>query len=137
MKELIAEAVLNGVRFSGKVGTTYSVEDLVHNVSAQSLNSMYQAVKKELSSMDTDSLFANSNSTKRKNLEFQASVIKEVFTFKMEAEKKAKERNEARTQAAAKLAALKNIKVEKELEALGKKSLEEIEDEIKAAEALM
>lgn len=136
MKELITTAVLNGIRFEGKVGTTYSVEDLIHNVSVRSLNSMYQRVRKELSSMDTDSLYETSNSAKRKNLEFQASLIKEIFTYKQGLAKAAKELEDKRANAASKLAALRNIKEAKELETMGKMSLEDIEKEIAAAEAL-
>lgn len=130
LKNLVAKCVEGNVTFGGSVGTSYTVQDLFHSVGVKSINSMWSRTKKELDSLSTDSLFKNSNSVKSKNLQLQLDTLKEVFDYKQESIKLEREAEKRKLEAANKLAVLSKIKTEKELEVLGKMSLEDIEKEI-------
>lgn len=130
LKNLVAVCVEKNLTFSGSVGTVYTVQDLFHNVGVKSINNIYKRTKKELDSLSTDSLFENSNSAKATALQTQIDVLSGVFTYKQEAAKAERLADKRKLEAAEKLAVLSKIKTEKELEALGAMSLEDIEKEI-------
>lgn len=130
LQKLVAEAVINNVTFSGNIGTMYTVQDLFHSVGLKSINEIWKRTKKELEDLETDSLFETKNSAKTKNLQFQADVLKEVFVYKQTLAKEQAEAEKRKSEAAAKLAVLQKLKTAKELEALEKMSMEEIEKEI-------
>lgn len=134
LKALIAESVVDNAMFSGTVGSSYTIQDLLHSASLQTINKMYQSTRSDLSKLETDSLYKNPNSSKRKSLEFQSNVLREVFEYKQElaeASKKAAEEKEKRVQ---RLATLKNVQAVKELEKLGNMSLDDVNAEIAALE---
>lgn len=126
LKTLVTKCVEKNIAFSGAVGSFHTIQDLFHNVGVKSINNMWKRTKKELDSLSTDSLFENSNSAKASGLQLQLDTLKEVFAYKQEIAKAEKRRAEA----ADKLAVLSKIKTEKELEALGAMSLEDINKEI-------
>ena len=130
LKALVVQCVEKNVVFSGSVGTVYTVQDLLHVVKLQSINTIYKTTKKELDNLDTDSLFDNKNTSKEKALQLQVDTLKEVFSYKQDQEKQSREAEERRNERAEKLAKMKDIKAEKELEALKSMSLEDIEKEI-------
>lgn len=130
LKELIAKCVEKNINFSGNVGTAYTIQDLLHNVGVKSINNMWKRTKKELDGLSNDSLFENSNSTRSTVLQLQLDCLKEVFEFKQEQIKTIKEVEKRKAEASEKLTVLSKIKTEKELEALGAMSLEDIEKEI-------
>lgn len=128
--KLIAEAVEKNIVFRGAVGTAYTVQDLLHNVGIRSINDIWKRTKKELDALSTDSLFESSNSAKAKALQFQLDTLSEVFGYKQAIAKAERDAAKVKEQAAQKLAVLSKIKTEKELEALGAMSLEDIDKEI-------
>lgn len=130
LKSLVVQCIEKNVVFNGGVGSVYTVQELFHVVKLQSINSIYQRTKKELDSLETDSLFENKNTSKEKVLQLQVDTLKEVFSYKQEQEKTAKDAEKRRAEAAEKLVVLKQIKNEKELEALKSMTPEEIEKEI-------
>ena len=130
LKALVVQCVEKNVVFSGSVWTVYTVQDLLHVVKLQSINTIYKTTKKELDNLDTDSLFDNKNTSKEKALQLQVDTLKEVFSYKQDQEKQSREAEERRNERAEKLAKMKDIKAEKELEALKSMSLEDIEKEI-------
>lgn len=130
LKALVVQCVEKNIIFSGTVGSAYTVQDLFHVTKLQTINTLYQATKKALESLDSDSLFDNKNTTKANLLTLQADTLKEIFAYKQAAEKAAKEAEANRAAKAEKLAKMKDIKAEKELEALKSMSLEDIEKEI-------
>lgn len=138
LNELIATCVLQGVLFAGKLGTqSYNVQDVVHSLGERTINEMWQTVNKSLKSLETDSLFqSGGESTKRRNLQLQADTLAAVFEYKRLMTAKEKARAEAKAQATAKLALLKHIKDEKEMDAYKGMTLEQIEEEIAKAESL-
>lgn len=131
LETLIAKCVISNITFSGSVGSFYTIQDLFHNVGIKSINNMWKKTKKELDSLSTDSLFENSNSTKATALQLQLDTLKEVFDYKQEAIKAERAKEKLKAEASEKLKVLSKIKTEKELESLGKMSLEDIEKEIK------
>lgn len=129
--ELITKCVLDNVMFEGTLGAQqYTVQDLVHAVSARTINNMWKKTKKELSALDTDSLFENPSTIKKSKLQLKVDTLEIVFKHKQEKAKELKEAEKARKDAESKLAALKQIKTEKELESLGKMTLDDINKEI-------
>lgn len=130
LKALIVQCVEKNLIFSGNVGTVYTVQELVHVVNVQSINTIYKKTKKDLDSLDTDSLFDSKNTSKEKSLQLQVDTLKEVFNYKQDLDKKAKDAENRRAEAADKLVVLKQIKNEKELESLKSMTPEEIEKEI-------
>lgn len=131
LKDLVAKAVEKNIAFQGLAGALYTVQDLVHQTSLVSLNKMYKRAKKELDSIDSDTLFDTSNSAKKSELQFQVDTIKEVFAYKKalaDAEKEKQAKRERKAQ-------LMALKTEKELEEFKGKSLEEIEKEIEALDS--
>lgn len=131
LKTSVSKCVIENIVFSGSVGTVYTIQDLFHNVGIKSINNMWRRTKKELDSLSTDSLYENSNSAKATGLKLQLDTLKEVFDYKQEVSKAEKAKEKLKSEAAEKLAVLSKIKTEKELEKLGKMSLEDIENEIK------
>lgn len=130
LTKLVGACVEGNVHFGGAVGTSYTVQDLFHTVGVKSINNMWKRTKKELDSLSTDSLFKNSNSTKSKSLQLQLDALKEVFDYKQEALKLEREAEKRKEEAAEKLAILKKIKTEKELDEMKSMKLEDIEKEI-------
>lgn len=130
LETLVAKCVISNITFGGSVGTFYTIQDLFHNVGIKSINNMWKRTKKELDSLSTDSLFENSNSTKATALQLQLDTLKEVFEYKQEVAKAERVKEKLKSEAAEKLKVLSKIKTEKELEALGKMSLEDINKEI-------
>lgn len=130
LKSLVVECVERNVLFQGSVGTAYTVQELFHTVNLTSINSIYSKTKKTLESMNTDSLFDTKNSTKEKALKLQVDTLKEVFLYKQEAEKAAKNAEKKRIENSERLIVLKKIKTEKELEELKAMSAEDIQKEI-------
>jgi hypothetical protein len=130
LKNLIAKCVEKNVYFSGQISTNYTVQDLLHTVGVRSIDTIYKRIKKELTSLSTDSLFENANTVKEKNLQLQLDTARGIFMYKQEQAKKAADAVKLREERTAKLATLKNIRTEKELSKLGKKSLKEIDKEI-------
>lgn len=130
LEKLIAKCVIGNITFSGSVGSFYTIQDLFHTVGVRSIDAMWKKTKKELDSLSTDSLYENSNSKKANTLQVQLDVLKEVFEFKQEAIKAERAKEKLKAEASSKLAVLSKIKTEKELESLGKMSLEDIEKEI-------
>lgn len=130
LKTLVTKCVEKNITFSGAVGSFHTIQDLFHNVGIKSINNMWKRTKKELDSLSTDSLFENSNSVKASGLQLQLDTLKEVFAYKQEIAKAEREAEKRRAEAADKLAVLSKIKTEKELEALGAMSLEDINKEI-------
>ena len=130
LKTLVGKCVEKNINFSGAVGSFYTIQDLFHNVGIKSINNMWKRTKKELDSLSTDSLFENSNSAKATGLQLQLDTLKEVFAYRQDIAKAEREAEKRRAEASEKLAVLSKIKTEKELEALGSMSLEDIEKEI-------
>lgn len=130
LRNLVAEAVEKNTAFSGNVGTVYSVQDLFHNVGVKSINNIWKRTKKELESLSTDSLFENSNSAKSKQLQFELDVLTEVFGYRQEIAKAEREAAKRKEEAVEKLAILKKIKAEKELDGLKAMNIEDIDKEI-------
>lgn len=130
LKNLIVEAVSKNISFLGGVGTNYSVQELLHTASRKTINSMWQRTKKELEASQNDSLFNTAGSTKTKELRLQLDTLAEIFKYKEEQERAAKDAEKRKTEASEKLAVLKQIKTQKELDALGAMSIEDIEKEI-------
>jgi hypothetical protein len=130
LKTLVTKCVEKNISFSGAVGSFYTIQDLFHNVGVASINKMWKRTKKELDSLSTDSLYENSSSSKASGLRTQLDTLKEVFEYKQAQIKAANDAEKIRSEAAAKLAVLGKIKTEKELEAMGAMSLEDIEKEI-------
>ena len=75
-------------------------------------------------------MFETKNSTREKQLKLQVDTLREVFNFKQETEKAARNAEKRKTENAEKLATLKKIKTEKELEELKAMSAEDIQKEI-------
>jgi len=135
LESLITQCVLKGTSFEGKLGSTaYTVQDLVHSVSLDTLNGMYKRLKKELADTDTDSLFQTKQTAKRNSIEFKISVVEEIFSYRLSKEAEERKAIKARQVREEKLALLKNIKGQKELEALKELSLEDLEKEIASLE---
>ena len=131
LAQKITECVEKNVVFVGLVGSAYTVQDLIHTVNLTSLNKMHKRSKKELDTLDTDSLFENSNTGKERQLQLEVDTIKEVFLYKKglrDLEKQRAERLEKRK-------ALLALKSDKELETFKNMSLEDINKEIEALEA--
>lgn len=134
LKNLIAKCVEKNIYISGQISTNYTVQDLLHTVGVRSIDTMYKRIKKELTSLSTDSLFENANTVKEKNLQLQVDVVREIFSYKQAKAKAATDAVKLREERATKLATLKNIKTTKEFEALGEKSIEELDKEIASLE---
>ncbi len=128
LENLITKCVLENVYFSGLAGSVTTVQELVHTTSLASLNKMYKRFKKELESLDTDSLFDTTNSTKKNALSLQVDTIREVFDYKKSLIEKEKEKEKRREKRAALLA----LKTKKEIEEFEGKSIEEIDKELEA-----
>lgn len=124
--ENVAKCVELNIQFDGKVGTTYTVQDLFHLLSTRSLNNLYKATKKKLDDLDTDSLFESKNTAAEKTLQLQVDTIKGVFAYKRELERQEAEKAE-RLEKRRKLLALRS---EKEVEEFKNKTLEEIDAEL-------
>lgn len=129
----IGEAVIKNVTFPGVIGNaSYTVIDLMHNVKLESLDSMYQALMKQMKSSSTDSLSASSLSNTRKvsALQYRIDLIKAIYTWRVEeSDRKAKSKQLAAAKKA-KLEILKKVKSEKEMESITQMSLEDIEKQI-------
>jgi hypothetical protein len=95
---------------------------------------MYKRLKKELADTDTDSLFQTKQTAKRNSIEFKISVVEEIFSYRLSKEAEERKAIKARQVREEKLALLKNIKGQKELEALKELSLEDLEKEIASLE---
>lgn len=132
LKDNVAKCVEKNISFDGGVGTVYTAQDLFHSLKQRSLNNLYKNTKKKLDSLDTDSLFDNSNTTLKNTLQLQVDTIKGVFEHNQAIIdlKKAKVENDA------KIAKLRELRDEKELEAFKGKSTEEIDKEIAALEGV-
>lgn len=126
LENLVTKCVLDNVYFEGMAGSLSSVQELVHTFSLTSLNKMYKRFKKELDSLDTDSLFDTTNSKKKSELTLKVETVAEVFTYKKSLADKEKEKEKRREKRAALLA----LKTKKEIEEFEGKSLEEIEKEL-------
>lgn len=130
LKENIAKCVERNIQFDGRVGTTYTVQDLFHLLSRKSLNTLHKATKKELDGLDTDSLFENSNTTRKNLLQLQVDTIKGVFEHKTELEKAEKDKEKLREKRATLLA----LKSKKEVEELEGMTLEDINKQLEEIE---
>ena len=130
LKENIAKCVEKNILFNGRVGTTYSVQDLFHMLNRQSLDKLYKSTKKQLDGLDTDSLYENSNTRKKNLLQLQVDTIKGVFDYKTEQEKAEKAKEELRKQKQTLLA----LKQKKEVEQLDGMSLQDIEKKLEEIE---
>lgn len=126
----VAKCVEKNVAFTGRVGTTYTVQDLFHAMSLRSLNNLYKSTKKILDGLDTDSLFENSNTAQKNSLQLQVDTVKGVFEYKKNLEDLAKEK-ETRLEKRKALLALKSKKELEEFENMDSeaidKALEELE----------
>lgn len=134
LKTLVATCVENNVVFVGGVGTAYTIQDLIHATSLQTINTMYQSAKKQLGALETDSLFKTSNTTKRKSLELQSETLREVFEYKAELAENAKKAEALRKEKAEKLALLNGAKGAAEMTRISKLTPEQIDAEIAALE---
>ena len=130
LKNLIANCVESNTVFVGGVGTAYTIQDLIHATSLQTINKMYQTTKKDLGSLETDSLFKTTNSTKRKSLELQSETLREVFEYKTEISENARKAEETRKERSEKLALLKGAKSVAETNRIAGLSQEQIDAEI-------
>ena len=130
LKENIAKCVEKNILFNGRVGTTYSVQDLFHLLNRKTLNTLYKTIKKELDGLDTDSLYENSNTTKKNLLQLQIDTVKGIFDYKTEQEKAEKAKEELRKQKQTLLA----LKQKKEVEQLDGMSLQDIEKKLEEIE---
>lgn len=135
LKDLIVTCVTKNVVFTGAVGSAYSVQDLVHVASLQTINTFHDTTEKAIEKLGSGSLFKNTSSSKKASLELIRDTLAAVFEYKQELIDAAKNAEKTRAEKAEKLRVLKDLKSVKDLEALGKLSQEEIEAEIAALEA--
>lgn len=137
LNELIAKCVTSNTMFAGMLGSqSYTVQELMHACSLQTLNSMFQSTKKQLASLETDSLFKNSNSARRIELSLKVDVIESIFNYKQELVKKANEKAKLKAEAIKKLTILTNAAEAGEIERIKNLSPKELAKEIKKAEKL-
>jgi len=138
LEALVTKCVLRNVMFEGSMGaSSYTVQDLVHVVALATLNKMWVRAKKELASLDSDSLFENPSTVRKSALQIKVDTLEAIFRYKQKKEEDAKNKAKLREEAQARLVALKSIKTEKELKQLGKLSLKDLEAQIAEAESLV
>lgn len=135
LKDLIVTCVTKNTVFVGTIGSAYSVQDLVHAASLQTINTLHGVVEKAIEKLDSGSLFKNPSSAKKASLELERDTLAAVFEYKQGLVDAAKTAEKTRADKAEKLRVLKDLKSVKDLEALGKLSQEEIDAEIAALEA--
>ena len=123
LKENIVKCVEKDIQFSGPAGTFDNVQFLLHNVGQRALNKKYPVLKKQLDSLDTDSLFDNTNTQAASELKLKIDTIVGIFNYKKGLAEAAKKREELR----AKKDRLVALKERKEDEALENLSAEEID----------
>ena len=135
LKTLLGECVLKQVEFVGSVGSRYTVQDLIDDsMGLRTLNKMWKNLKKTLTDISEDSLFDNPSSNKVAELRLKINTVEAIFKYKKAKAEEEKERDRAKVEASRRLAHLKNIKDEKELEKMGKMTIEDINKEIAALE---
>jgi len=127
---IVAECVRRNVYFSGSVGTHYSIQELIHSVGLTSINTLWKNAKKSLAELDSDSLFASTNTQKAKDQKFIVEALAEVFSYNQAEIAKANEAARLAQDRLVKLSALKSIRTAKEFEKLTEMTLEEIDAEI-------
>lgn len=138
LKELVSTCVLGGVMFEGQLGTqAYSVQDLVHSVNLESIESMWKRTKTQVAALETDSLFKTRTSSKKVALELKVEVLEAVFHYKHDRQQAARQREVLKKEAAERIAVLKEIKTTKEYDAMGKKSVAALDKEISELESLV
>jgi len=135
LKDLIVTCVTKNVTFSGTIGSAYSVQDLVHVTSLQTINTLHEATEKAIEKLGSGSLFKNTSSARKASLELERDTLAAVFEYKQGLVDAAKTAEKTRAEKAEKLRVLKDLKSVKDLEALGKLSQEEIDAEIALLEA--
>lgn len=137
LNELIGKCVLKGIMFPGTLGSqSYSVQDLIHSCSLNTLNNMWKSLKKELSTLDTDSLFKSQSSTKKNKISLQVDTVAAIFEYRQELEEAARNRAKAREEAQKKLAILTHAKDKAEIDRINSLSPKKLAKEIEEAEAL-
>lgn len=132
LKALITKCVLKDIYITGSIGSNYTVQDLLHTVGLKSIDAIYKRLKKEVSSLTTDSLYENANTVLEVNLQLQLDVIKAVFVYKQGLAKAKAEAAVNRAEKAEKLRVLQGLRTTKQLEKLG--SLTEAELDAQIAE---
>lgn len=126
MKELIAKCVIDGVRFSGLAGATYSVQDLFHDVSIGALRKMGQQLEKAQASKSGSRFVKTEETAADRYLSLQVDTLLAVIEHKEAEAKKAAEAAKAKEERAEKKATLQKIIAEKELSDLGSKDLADL-----------
>lgn len=127
---IVAECVRRNIYFNGSVGTTYTIQELIHTAGLKSINTLWKNAKKALAELDSDSLFASTNTQKARDQKFIVEALAEVFAYNQAELEKARDAEKLSQERVAKLAALKSIRTAKEFEKLTEMTLEEIDAEI-------
>lgn len=135
LKDLIVTCVAKNIVFTGTIGSAYSVQDLVHVVSLQTINTLHDSTEKAIEKLGSGSLFKNTSSAKKASLELVRDTLAAVFEYKQELIDAAKNAEKTRAEKAEKLRVLKDLKSVKDLEALGALTQEQLDAEIALLEA--
>ncbi len=135
-KALVSECVVKNVVFQGAVGSTFTVQELVHSTSLATLNKMWQAAKARYAKLNTDSLFETNSAQQSNRIQLEMDTLKAVFIHVKTKEEKNAKAAELRKQRKAKLDMLREAKAKKEVKDTKKMSMKEIDAEIAALEAL-
>lgn len=137
LNNLIAICVLKQIMFAGHLGSqSYTVQDLLHGINLNSLNNMWKGIKKELSALDTDSLYKNPSTAKKKQLELKLSTIEAIFEYRQDLAKKEQEKAKAKEEAVKKLTILTHAKDAQEIDRIQNLSPKKLAKEIAEAEKL-
>lgn len=133
--QLLADALLNNVQFQGHMGTIYTIQDLLNpdTVSKKSLESLYSLYQNKLEKVGKASLFSK-KSTQRDDINLRLELLEEVAAIRKEKAVAKRKETIARNEKAEKLAILRKIKNEKEIEALKSQSLEDLEKQLSELE---